>query len=154
MKYSGHRKLLCKLSKCYAFPRIQYRHWCIFSSDTIRTLMHLFLGYNTDTDASFPRIQYGHWCIFSSHTIRTLMHLFLGYNTDTNASFPRIQYGHWCIFSSHTIRTLMNLFLFTNSANREDWFQFVRRVYATAINFLCIITMVETTLRITLMFFF
>ena len=39
--------------------------------------------------------------------------------------------------SSDTKRTLMHLFLFTNSA-RENWFQYVRRAYATAINFPCI----------------
>ena len=33
-------------------------------------------------------------------------------------------------------------FLFTNSAH---WFQYVRRVYATAINFPCIITLSLTT---------
>ena len=43
--------------------------------------------------------------------------------------------------TSDTKRTLMHLFLFTNSA-RENWFQYVRRVYATAINFPCIITLV------------
>ena len=46
--------------------------------------------------------------------------------------------------SSDTKRTLMHLFLFTNSANRENWFQYVRRVYATAINFPCIISLVYT----------
>ena len=35
----------------------------------------------------------------------------------------------------------MHLFLFTNSAQREPWFQFVRREYATAINFPCISTL-------------
>ena len=44
---------------------------------------------------------------------------------------------------SDTKRILMHLFLFTNSA-RENWFQYVRRVYATAINFPCIITLVWT----------
>jgi len=44
---------------------------------------------------------------------------------------------------SDTKRILMHLFLFTNSA-REIWFQYVRRVYATAINFPCIITLVWT----------
>ena len=39
--------------------------------------------------------------------------------------------------SSDTKRTLMHLFLFTNSA-QENWFQYVRRVYTTAINFPCI----------------
>ena len=42
--------------------------------------------------------------------------------------------------SSDMKRTLMYLFLFTNSA-RENRFQYVRRVYATAINFPCIITL-------------
>ena len=37
------------------------------------------------------------------------------------------------------MRTLMQQFLFTNS--RENWFQYVRRVYATAINFPCISTL-------------
>ena len=39
--------------------------------------------------------------------------------------------------SSDTKGTLMHLFLFTN------WFQCVRRVYATAINFPCIITLIK-----------
>ena len=42
--------------------------------------------------------------------------------------------------SSDAKRTLMHLFLFTNSA-RENWLQYVRRVYATAINFSCIVTL-------------
>ena len=40
--------------------------------------------------------------------------------------------------SSHTKRTLMHLFLFTNSAQRELVYVYVRREYATAINFPCI----------------
>ena len=40
-----------------------------------------------------------------------------------------------------TKRTLMLLFLFTNTTQREPWFQYVRRVYATAINFSCISTL-------------
>ena len=36
---------------------------------------------------------------------------------------------HWCIYSCLQIPP------------REDWFQYVRRVYATAINFPCIITL-------------
>ena len=36
--------------------------------------------------------------------------------------------------SSDTKRTLINLILFTNPP-RENWFQYVRRVYATAINY-------------------
>ena len=46
--------------------------------------------------------------------------------------------------SSDTKRTLVHLFLFTNSANRENWFQHVRREYKTAINFVCITTLVYT----------
>ena len=42
--------------------------------------------------------------------------------------------------SSDTKLTLMYLFLFINSTQR-DLFQHVRRVYATAINFPCIITL-------------
>ena len=42
---------------------------------------------------------------------------------------------------SDTKRTLMHLFLFTNSTQGENWFQYVRRVYATAINFPCITTL-------------
>ena len=42
--------------------------------------------------------------------------------------------------SSDAKRTLMHLFLFTNST-RENWLQYVRRVYATAINFSCIVTL-------------
>ena len=50
--------------------------------------------------------------------------------------------------SSDTRRTLMHLFLFTNSSKREEnWFQYVRRVYATAINFPCISTLVSVTLH-------
>ena len=40
--------------------------------------------------------------------------------------------------SSDTKGTLMHLFLFTNSAQRELQFQYVRREYETAINFPCI----------------
>ena len=42
--------------------------------------------------------------------------------------------------SSNTKRKLMHLFLFTTKQipPRENWFQYVRRVYATAINFPCI----------------
>ena len=40
-------------------------------------------------------------------------------------------------------RTLMHLFVFT-ILHRENWFQYVRRVYATAINFPCIITLRQT----------
>ena len=43
--------------------------------------------------------------------------------------------------SSDTKRTLMHLFFFTNSSHRENWFQYVRRVYTTAINFPCISTL-------------
>ena len=42
--------------------------------------------------------------------------------------------------SSDTKRTLMHLFLL-HIPPRENWFQYVRRVYATAINFPCIITL-------------
>ena len=45
--------------------------------------------------------------------------------------------------SSDTRRTLRHLFLFTNSAQRE--LQYVRRVYASAINFPCI-TFLGTTM--------
>ena len=44
--------------------------------------------------------------------------------------------------SSDTKRTLMHLFVFTNSA-QIDCFQYVRRVFATSINYPCIITLVE-----------
>ena len=40
---------------------------------------------------------------------------------------PRILHEHWCIYSCFQIPP------------RENWFQYVRRVYATAINFPCII---------------
>jgi len=43
--------------------------------------------------------------------------------------------------SSDTKRTLMHLLLFTNSAQLENWFQYERRVNATAINFPCISTL-------------
>jgi len=49
--------------------------------------------------------------------------------------------------SSDTKRTLGHLSLFTNSA-RENWFQYVRRVYATAINFPCITTLGPTLLQV------
>ena len=42
---------------------------------------------------------------------------------------PRILNEHWCIYSCLQIPP------------RENWFQYVRRVYATAINFPCIITL-------------
>ena len=42
---------------------------------------------------------------------------------------PRILDEHWCIYSCLQIPP------------RENWFQYVRRVYATAINFPCIITL-------------
>ena len=44
----------------------------------------------------------------------------------------RILNEHWCIYSCLQIPP------------RENWFQYVRRVYATAINFPCIITLVKT----------
>ena len=48
-------------------------------------------------------------------------------------------YKNWMlIFSSDT--KLMHLFLFTKSP-RENWFQYVRRVYVTAINFPSISTL-------------
>ena len=40
------------------------------------------------------------------------------------------------LISSDTKRRLRHLFLFTNS--KENWFQYVRRVFTTAINFPCI----------------
>ena len=40
--------------------------------------------------------------------------------------------------SSDTKRTLRHLFLSLRIPPRENWFQYVRRVYATAINFPCI----------------
>ena len=42
---------------------------------------------------------------------------------------PRILNEHWCIYSCLQIPP------------RENWFQYVRRVYATVINFPCIITL-------------
>ena len=42
---------------------------------------------------------------------------------------PRILDEHWCIYSCLQIPP------------RENWFQYVRRVYATAINFPCISTL-------------
>ena len=42
---------------------------------------------------------------------------------------PQILEDHWCIYSC------------LQSPPREKWFQFVRRVYTTAINFPCILTM-------------
>ena len=45
--------------------------------------------------------------------------------------------------SSDTKRTLMHLFLFPP---RENWFQYVRRVYAIAINFPRITTLISTIL--------
>ena len=55
--------------------------------------------------------------------------------------------------SSDTKQTLMHLFLFTNSAQRELVLVrkkyiniYVRRVYATAINFPCIITLVSSNI--------
>jgi len=53
-------------------------------------------------------------------------------------------YQNSMLFSfSDTKGIVMHLFLFTISP-RENWFQYVRRVYATAINFPCIITLIET----------
>ena len=53
--------------------------------------------------------------------------------------------------STDTKRTLMHLFLLQIQP-WENWFQYVRRVYATAINFPCILTLShtkdETTVRI------
>ena len=40
----------------------------------------------------------------------------------------------------------MHLFLFTNSA-LNNWFQYVRRVFATANNFPCVITLIVTSSR-------
>ena len=42
-----------------------------------------------------------------------------------------------------TSRTLMHLFLFKYTP-RENWFQYVHRKYATAINFSCLITLYRT----------
>ena len=42
---------------------------------------------------------------------------------------PRILHKHWCIYSCLQIPP------------RENWFQYVRRVYTTAINFPCISTL-------------
>jgi len=39
--------------------------------------------------------------------------------------------------SSDTKRTLMHLYSCLQIPTRENWFQYVRRVYATAINFPC-----------------
>ena len=47
--------------------------------------------------------------------------------------------------SSDTKRTLMHLFLFT-ILPRENWFQYVRRVYTTAINFPCIVPLLIFTI--------
>ena len=47
---------------------------------------------------------------------------------------PRILIEHWCIYSC------------LHLPPRENWFQYVRRVYATAINFPCIITLLITLL--------
>ena len=61
----------------------------------------------------------------------------------------------WCELSNLSKLNVFNLFgfwtntdffLFTNSAQRE-LFQYVRRVYATAINFPCIITLPYTILE-------
>ena len=49
--------------------------------------------------------------------------------------------------SSDTKRTLMHLFLFTIPP-RENWFQYVRRVYATAINFPCITFLFQHAFKI------
>ena len=46
--------------------------------------------------------------------------------------------------SSDTRQTLMHLSLFPP---KENWFQYVRRVYTTAINFSCIITLIIVGLR-------
>ena len=45
---------------------------------------------------------------------------------------PRILNEHWCIYSCLQIPP------------RENWLQYVRRVYATAINFPCIITLFQS----------
>ena len=45
------------------------------------------------------------------------------------------------LISSYTKRTLMHLFLFTNSEKKELVSIYIRRVYATAINFPCIKTL-------------
>ena len=42
-----------------------------------------------------------------------------------------------------TSRTLMHLFLYKYTP-RENWFQYVHRKYATAINFSCLITLYRT----------
>ena len=51
---------------------------------------------------------------------------------------PRILYKHWFIYSCLQIPP------------RVKWFQYVRRVYATAINFPCIITLCETVFKMPL----
>ena len=45
---------------------------------------------------------------------------------------PQILNEHWCIYSCLQIPP------------RENWFQYVQRVYTTAINFPCIITLVPS----------
>ena len=47
--------------------------------------------------------------------------------------YPRILDKHWCIYSCLQIPP------------RENWLQYVRRVYATAINFPCISTLTGST---------
>ena len=44
--------------------------------------------------------------------------------------------------SSHTRRTLTCIYSCLQIPPRENWFQYVRRVYATAINFPCINTLI------------
>ena len=44
---------------------------------------------------------------------------------------PRILNEHWCIYSCLQI------------PHRDNWFQYVHRVYATAINFPCISTLID-----------
>ena len=50
--------------------------------------------------------------------------------------------------SSDTKRTLQCIYLCLQIPARENRFQYVRRVYATAINFPCIITLSLVNLRV------
>ena len=60
-----------------------------------------------------------------------------------------VNYQNLMLLSSpYTKRTLMHLFLFTNSVQRELVSIYVRRVFATAINFPCIITLNSARLSV------
>ena len=68
----------------------------------------------------------------------SIVHIKNQWNILVKIQCSRVVNKHWCIYSCLQIPP------------RENWFQYVRRVYATAINFPCIITLVSRELLYTI----